>query len=84
MLNIYNFLKKIPLFLIKIYQIILSPDHSFWGKKIYPHGYCRFYPSCSEYTYKSIEKYGIVRGSYRGLKRVIRCNPWNEGGIDLP
>jgi uncharacterized protein len=43
---------------------------------------CRFTPTCSEYTYQAINTYGIITGSWLGLKRIIRCNPWNKGGFD--
>ena len=43
---------------------------------------CRFYPSCSEYTYQAIEKYGVLRGSLMGGWRIMRCNPFNKGGYD--
>jgi putative membrane protein insertion efficiency factor len=40
-------------------------------------------PTCSEYTYEAVEKYGTVKGLWMGVKRVIRCNPWSKGGVDL-
>ena len=43
---------------------------------------CRFYPSCSEYTYQAVEKYGILTGGLKGLLRVLRCNPLSKGGED--
>jgi len=45
---------------------------------------CRFFPSCSEYLYQAIEKYGLTKGLWRGMKRILRCHPWHVGGIDLP
>jgi hypothetical protein len=68
--------------MIKFYQKIFSPDHSFWSKTVYPYGYCRFYPSCSEYSYQAIEKYGIFKGSFMSIKRIFRCNPFSKGGFD--
>jgi len=53
-----------------------------WGR-INPRCGCRFYPSCSEYCIKSIEKYGVVKGLLKGVGRILRCNPFNGGGIDL-
>jgi len=76
--------KKIPIFLIKIYQKLLSPDHSFWAKTIFPGGYCRFTPSCSEYSKTAIAKHGIIKGLFKSAWRILRCNPWSKGGIDLP
>lgn len=43
---------------------------------------CRFTPTCSEYAYQAIERYGILYGSWLGLRRIIRCNPWHAGGGD--
>lgn len=43
---------------------------------------CRFYPTCSDYTFEAVEKYGVVKGLLLGLYRVMRCNPWNKGGVD--
>ena len=43
---------------------------------------CRFQPTCSEYAYQAIKSYGIMRGSWLGLKRIIHCHPWHQGGLD--
>lgn len=66
---------------IKVYQKTLSPDHGLL-KHIYPHGYCKFTPTCSEYMAEAVGRFGAVKGVYLGLKRIGRCNPWNEGGED--
>jgi putative membrane protein insertion efficiency factor len=58
---------------IRFYQKFVSP---LLGNN------CRFYPTCSAYTYQAIEKYGVGRGGWMGIKRIVRCNPWNEGGFD--
>ena len=66
------------LFVLKIigfYQKFVSPV---LGK------HCRFYPSCSQYAYEAVEKHGLIKGSFRGVKRVLRCHPLNPGGVDLP
>jgi len=53
-------------------------------KKYLSRGFnCRFVPSCSEYTYRAVEKYGAIRGLIMGIRRIVRCHPWNKGGIDL-
>lgn len=67
--------------LIHIYQKTLSFDHGYL-KIFYPHGFCRFYPTCSEYGVEAIQKYGIIKGGFKTAWRVIRCNPWNKGGND--
>lgn len=83
-MSVSRFLRLPVLFLIRLYQKILSPDHSFWAKRWRPHGYCKFYPSCSEYAYQAIAKYGIFRGGVKALWRVLRCNPLSNGGVDVP
>lgn len=75
-------MKKMLISLIKAYQKTISPDHSKIGKFFYPHGCCRFHPTCSDYTIQAIDKYGVIKGSYLGSLRVLRCNPFSSGGID--
>ncbi len=67
--------------IIKIYQKTLSFDHGPL-KTIYPHGFCRFSPTCSEYGVQAITKYGAIKGSFLTMKRILRCNPFNKGGHD--
>ncbi len=43
---------------------------------------CKYYPTCSEYTKQAIEKYGVSKGLYLGLKRILKCNPFSKGGYD--
>ena len=76
-------MKKIVIKLIQIYQNTLSPDHGIFKAYFHP-GFCRFHPTCSQYTKLSIDKYGTMNGVWKGLKRIIRCNPWNNGGEDWP
>jgi uncharacterized protein len=66
-------MKPIVLGLIRGYQHTLS--HLFAGS-------CRYYPSCSQYTYQAVERYGWVRGSWMGILRVLRCHPFAKGGYD--
>ena len=57
--------------IVWLYMRIISP--------LKPHT-CRFYPSCSQYTYDALSKYGIFKGLYLGLKRILSCHPFNPGG----
>jgi len=66
---------------IRLYQKTLSFDHGPM-KSLFPHGYCRYYPTCSEYGYQAINKYGVLRGGLQALWRIVRCNPWSRGGND--
>lgn len=56
----------------------------FYKKGISPYlgNNCRFYPSCSEYTYQAIEKYGAFVGAMKGIKRIVKCHPLHPGGFD--
>ena len=74
-------MKKIILLFIKFYQKVLSLDQGIFSF-MFSKKFCRFYPTCSEYTYQSIERFGIIKGGWLGIKRVSRCHPWNEGGYD--
>jgi len=65
--------KKIALFLISVYQKMLSP---FLGQN------CRFYPSCSHYSKEAISKKGFVLGVGLAIKRILKCQPFHPGGID--
>jgi putative membrane protein insertion efficiency factor len=75
-------IRLIPMGMIRIYQHTISPDHSPLMTRLLPGGVCRFYPSCSQYTYEAIEKYGVIKGSIMGAWRILRCNPFNQGGHD--
>jgi putative membrane protein insertion efficiency factor len=68
---------------IYLYQKTISPDHGLF-KFMFPYGYCRFYTYCSEYGYQVIKKHGLILGILKAVWRVLRCNPFNRGGIDLP
>lgn len=74
--------KKILLKLIRLYQKT-SWFHGVLAKQFFlTDKVCRFTPTCSQYTYQAIEKYGVIKGLLLGLKRIIRCHPWNKGGYD--
>lgn len=71
-------MKYIFLTLTQLYKKILSPALHYFS----PGLGCRFYPTCSKYTHQAIKKFGIIKGIWMGLKRIIRCNPFNKGGYD--
>jgi hypothetical protein len=66
-------MKSLALGLIRVWQSTFS--------RIYPDS-CRFVPSCSEYGYQAIDRYGVVRGGWLTLKRLGRCHPFDPGGYD--
>jgi len=75
-------MKKIILNLIRFYQKT-SFFHIYFFRMFYMSDkICRFSPSCSQYTYQAVEKYGSIKGLSLGLKRILRCHPWNKGGYD--
>lgn len=73
--------KKLALVFIRLYQATLSPDYG-WFRGLFPTGYCKFDPTCSMYTYGAIERFGVIQGSWLGIKRIVRCNPYTQGGHD--
>jgi putative membrane protein insertion efficiency factor len=66
-------MKKVLIAFIRGYQLFVSP--------LLPPS-CRFYPTCSSYCIQALEKYGMWRGGALGLRRVLRCHPFNPGGYD--
>ena len=60
--------------IIKAYQKIISP--------LKPRGVCRFSPTCSNYALEAYKRFGAVRGTILSVLRLLRCNPWNDGGYD--
>jgi len=72
--NIGNLPRLFLLALIRLYQMTIS--------RALPPGTCRFYPSCSHYGYQAIIKYGALKGGWMAVWRILRCNPFNPGGVD--
>ena len=67
-------MKRIIINLINLYQ--KTPLHS--------HIKCRFLPTCSEYTKICINEFGVIKGSFLGIKRILKCHPGGKSGIDMP
>lgn len=72
--KIIKFPSKIVISLINWYQLCISPRIG---------NHCKYYPTCSEYTKQAVDKYGIIRGSLLGIIRILKCNPFSKGGVDL-
>jgi putative membrane protein insertion efficiency factor len=67
-------MKKVLIWAIRVYQKGISP---YKGSSC-----CRFIPTCSEYALQAVEKYGAIRGSYKAVKRILKCHPFHKGGYD--
>ena len=67
-------MKYLLIAIIRFYQLAISP---MLGSN------CRFYPTCSLYAKQAIEQHGALKGSWLAVRRIGRCNPWHEGGVDL-
>lgn len=66
-------MKEFLVFFIRFYRKYVSP---------LKRPCCRFYPTCSQYALDALEKYGVLKGGFMAIKRILRCNPLNEGGFD--
>lgn len=66
-------MRRLSLAMIRLYQQTIS--------QVLPPS-CRFRPSCSEYTYEAIVRYGLFRGIWMGTRRLSRCHPFHAGGYD--
>ena len=66
-------MKYLAIGAVRLYQLLLSPLFA---------GSCKFHPSCSEYAIDALRRYGFLRGSVLAGWRLLRCNPWSDGGVD--
>lgn len=67
-------MKKVCIFLIKVYRQYISPFKKY--------GSCKYYPTCSQYAIEAYEKYGFFKGTALACWRILRCNPFSKGGYD--
>jgi putative membrane protein insertion efficiency factor len=65
--------RNVCILILRIYRAVISPLYG---------DVCRYYPSCSSFTLQAIQQYGVVRGSWMGVRRIVRCHPWAAGGVD--
>ena len=76
-IRVIKFIKNIPryigIFLIKFYQLAISPH--------FP-ACCRYIPTCSQYSLEAIQRFGFIKGVWLSAKRILRCHPFHEGGYD--
>lgn len=66
-------MKYLFMLLVKVYQWVISP--------LFPSS-CRFYPTCSEYSYQAFKRFGVIKGGWLSVKRISKCHPYHEGGFD--
>ena len=72
-INIKNIWNSLFIYPIKLYQLFISPMLS---------NTCRHLPTCSDYTIEAIEEFGVLRGIFKGIVRILRCNPLGTSGFD--
>jgi uncharacterized protein len=77
-------MRYILLFFIRVYQKTLSLDHGILGKMFPNMRYCKFNPTCSEYSFEAIKKYGSIKGTGMAIKRISRCNSKTQAGTYDP
>jgi len=65
--------RNLSVLVLRLYRVAISPLYG---------DVCRYYPSCSSYALQAIQQYGVVRGSWMGMRRIARCHPWAAGGVD--
>ena len=73
MVTLYLFPRNLGIVLLRVYRAVISPLYG---------DVCRYYPSCSAYALGAVQEYGLIVGSFFAARRVLRCHPWAEGGID--
>ncbi|MCS7170321.1 MAG: membrane protein insertion efficiency factor YidD [Candidatus Kapabacteria bacterium] len=66
-------MRRLVIGLLWVYRLLVSP--------FFPAA-CRFYPSCSQYAVEAVGRYGVLRGGWLALRRLLRCHPWHPGGVD--
>lgn len=65
--------RNLSVLILRLYRAVISPLYG---------DVCRYYPSCSSYSLQAIQQYGVLRGSWLGIRRIFRCHPWAAGGVD--
>ena len=65
--------RNLVVLILRLYRVVISPIYG---------DVCRYYPSCSSYALQAIQRFGVVRGSWMGTRRIARCHPWAAGGVD--
>ncbi|MBP5615698.1 MAG: membrane protein insertion efficiency factor YidD [Alphaproteobacteria bacterium] len=66
-------MRNFLIYLVRLYQKFISP---------FCHGCCRFQPTCSAYMIEALQKHGVIKGLWLGIRRILRCHPWGGHGHD--
>jgi len=75
---------RIAILFVRFYQKTLSPDQGYFRSILPTQGVCVMEPTCSHYMIGAIERYGVIRGVFRGIRRILRCHPYQKEYIDPP
>ncbi len=75
-------MKRLVLKLITLYQKTSFLHNEVFKVLFLTDQVCKYEPTCSRYTYQAIDTYGVIRGGFKGIKRILRCHPWAKGGYD--
>ncbi len=75
-------MKRLVLRSISFYKKYLNIDSPVLRGLFVVDKACKFSPTCADYTYQAVEKYGVIKGLWKGLRRIVRCHPWSKGGWD--
>lgn len=79
--ELYVIPRRMIMATLRFYQRSFSPDHGPL-RKLYPGGYCKYHPTCSQYAIDAVDRFGITKGLWLASGRLLRCHPWAQGGID--
>jgi putative membrane protein insertion efficiency factor len=77
-------IKRFIIRIIRLYQVLLSPDKSMFRHLFIAQSHCAMHPTCSEYMILAIEKFGTPGGIFKGIRRILRCHPWQRQLVDIP
>jgi putative membrane protein insertion efficiency factor len=67
-------MRQFVVLMVRVYQMVLAP--------LLPPNTCRFFPTCSQYAIDAVQKYGVLEGCWKAVKRIGRCHPFHPGGYD--
>ena len=75
-------MKKVVIFAIKAYQKLDFFNSQFFKTLFLTDSICRYSPTCSNYMIGAVERFGVIKGTFLGIRRIMRCHPYSKGGVD--